>query len=701
MLIAVLGLASGIALSKDEECMLSATPVRLGVGDPRGRLAMEVVASDGQRTLIDLPESTARGVRIPITCGKSPVRLGIRTPFSSAGILELGQVWVQARPERDADVSWEVPPLGNVRIAIEDGAGGPGHGLVSLSPQDQTAGGSGITLWPDASGAAEVVLPVGRYELKVDASPLSGDDVATWNGAPLPAGAPVTVQESDNQLLVTRKSASSVSGVVTDESGAPIANVAIEAKNERGEDVYTDVSRSDGEFVLAIDRFPVTLVARDPRGLHEFTPRQVVVDVESRSTRVHFEGRTSARFVEITLIEKETGAAVPAASLWAQAPGADQGSAVTSDENGIARVPCDGQSDLFVLVEQTAAGHLVEAEPTRVEAATCGAAMEIRVSRGAVIEGELVDENGDALAFEEFVLSRPSGGVWHLRTDAGGEFRQGGLRPGSYRLSWRGHPENRVGETSSRRAIRVIQVGGKAASSPAATVGVVHLESPNELQSVVAQLVGAARLCLDVRDRHARPLSVGHIDFHEPISRELVASHELATTRDVASSPSEATCGRHDLVPGEYLVRVWPVQSEFVPAWWPGVQDERIATPIDLRPGVNAPGRMVVSEAETIALPLAEALVDEGSTLRFGTSATDARGGPDLGDSYEPLTWLRARRVSPSEVEVDFVPRGLRTLHVESVSSGATRRLTFDLRSGEAGKTRALPRASTKADAKN
>lgn len=695
---AVLVLCSthGLAHAKDESCRLSLSVNYRGASLIPAQLALQVRVSSGDLTLIDLPLESVRGLRVPIACGETVARLGTRTPSLITGFFEIDRASIVATPDQEAQFVWEVPALGRVRVRVEDPSGAAGAGVVGLHRDDQPSDRTGVSLWPDSRGFAEIVLPTGSYRLTVDQLPLSSTDDVAWNGTVLAPGAPGNVVEAENELVVRRFSRSFVRGIVVDERGEPIAQASVEARLPGGETGYADITRSDGGFVLPIDEFPAQVVVRDPSGVYEFSPGEAHLDREDRDATLRFEGRRASRFVEIAIIERETGETIPSATLWAQAEGSGVGKAISSDDSGIARVSCDGRADLLVMVERTPFGHLLDENPTRVEADSCGATASIRISRGAGVDGKLVNESGEVLAFASFVLSRPAGGVWHLRTDAKGEFRQRGLKPGTYRLSWRGHPSKRDGEASARRAIRLIEVGGKAARTPAAALGLFTLEQPHEFRSVVAQLVEAAQVCVDVRDRHARPLLVGRIDFHEPISHELVTTHEPETLRDVTFSLGDTICGRRDLAPGEYLVRVSPPRSEFVPAWWPGVMDERVATVIDLRSGVNTLGRMVVQEAETVVLSLPGTVGETASGLRFETSAPRES---NTGDLREPLPWVRARRVSPSEVEVDFVPRGLTTLHVHVADMATSREVSFDLRHDETGRTRGFPRVSTKTKA--
>ena len=310
-------------------------------------------------------------------------------------------------------------------ITVRDAGGPLGGATVRIAPEE----GEVILAKTAGDGVATTRVEPGTYAISASASE---HQPAALPGKQLVAG-------EDAKLTLTLETGGvSLSGVVTDVSGGPIAGTRIDAAKLGGmarpdAAIATSVTGSDGRYRMTVSEGQLLVAARSP----DYSPQARYVDIGPAGGTADF-ALVPGGVIEGLVVDDRSKEPVPGAIVLARRDSA----AVVMAEPGGHRVVAgpDGRFRIGGLppgAYELGAHHenRRSKSPTMVGLGVAEQVTEVRilVGVGAVIRGTVVDDQGTPVAGAK-VSALAEGGEAEAPSDARGAFVIEGLTAGQYTL---------------------------------------------------------------------------------------------------------------------------------------------------------------------------------------------------------------------------------------------------------------------------
>jgi hypothetical protein len=617
-----------------------AEPLQAGVASLRTRCgAYRVEVGSPQRNPAELRRPRTEMWVHPITATSTVIRLG-----------------------EPSDVRLFLPPtaLVDLEVTAPDGSGRAGFVLDVRAPDRRT----GFSLVSDRSGRAEARAAIGPYELfwlqpHVRELRAAGRPAprAQWFDASLPAGG----------LLVTvaLEEAAAVSGTIRSATGKALPGVEVRGVEASPAVRWSARTDPDGKFSEPLVRGPVTLEPLDPTRKWRFDPAAASCD--RTPCEVGFTASPlGAERLRLRVLSDDDGAPLSGAAFATHPTcpsDAENGITGVTGPDGRVVMPCPAACPIFVQVRK----HGWLPHRVRFAPAACQGEHEVRLTRGAVLQGRVVD--GEGRPVPALPIRASTGGV--VFTDAQGRFQLTGLAPGRVRVELdSGH-----GPSDGRALARCApECAAPLLSVPSGEDGGVDL-----------RLVPGGRICVG-----AEAPGPGGVATRSCL-RAYPRGEEWAAL-EVEGVWGRASVCSEPLPPGEYDVRVDcpvherdPESAELLPVervatWVPGADRRGDAGAVTVRAGetvhlgavaLRTGGRLEIDVDERArrdpAVATALRVLQGNPSASSDKPVLEVRPAAD-----ETRTWRRA-----GAVEVERPHRDLR-LRARDLPSGSWwLRLTF------------------------
>lgn len=298
---------------------------------------------------------------------------------ASTGAL-YGELTANAEPGEERRVSLSLGPAATLVGQVVDEAGAPLAGAqVSAGGADATAGADGrFRLGPTAAA---------RHSLRAEREGCDAD--------------PTTVQAEpgENPVRLAMVCAQTLTGVVVDPAGAPVAGATLTARRLKGEGAsHPTAANAAGEFTLRLAPGPYELDADHP----EFRPSSRQVQVPAKGLRVVLDAGASVSGRVLDPDGKPLGAVrvrvIPAllTDFSAESTERQVFEPALTDDAGRFTVAGLRAGRVLVMAEDERWG-LAASEGFSLEGGTRRDGVEVRFRRGRTLEGVVLDEAGEGV----------------------------------------------------------------------------------------------------------------------------------------------------------------------------------------------------------------------------------------------------------------------------------------------------------------
>lgn len=588
-------------------------------------------------------------------------------------------------------------------VTTEDGTGAAGVSIWAYRYHPEWNGWSWETYASTgADGSYTLDVADGDYRLQFQSTAPGSNLVAEYwqDAADLTSATTVTV---DGGAAITGidpvlSDGATVSGVVTDDAGAPVRGVSVQATSVSGWSSFaiglTDASGAyqvaglragtyNIKFVPMADSGPVAGEWYDDAASQaEATP----VTVTAGGAASGIDAVLSVAGSIAGVVADTTGA--PTANAYVTVYRATSGdpqwvTSMSTDGSGAYRI--DGLRPGDYKVHISAMGELLsewyddaaDAASATVVSVTGGATTTVdgALAIGAVLSGIVTDDAGNPVS-DVTVMAMPvdgEGGWYGASTAADGAYRLPGLPAGSYRVKF---------ETSMTAASVVGEWWNGAKSE--ADASVVSVTEGEVVDGISAQLAAGAELSGIVRDGQGAPMMDVQVVLRDAAGQWLRYTH---TGPDGSYSIRGVDAGSYRL---SYSAQV-DQSITTLKEWWNNAPDLASADELVVTAATDISGLDVVLSVDD------GSVIDTNSASLSGT-VTDAAGNPlpnasvsvegiDMGDGFQVMpdgTWsMTSLPAGPYRVSFSAVIDG--TLVTEWWEDAADRgsATAIDLRSSE------------------
>lgn len=485
-------------------------------------------------------------------------------------------------------------------VTDDNGTGLENVTVVAYGSEPWDTVGSAIT---DAAGAYAITgLPAGEYRIEFQTSATTQSVLAEWwdDAADFETATPVAVAAGADATDISPQlaQANSVSGTVTDSTGAPIAGVIAELVSLEGvvpagaawtDDTgsYTVRGVPDGDYRV---RFSTEHASVDVAGeWWEDAAREEDAVVLSLSEGTHVADISpvlSAGGSIAGTVADESGVPVTDAAVsvygYDEVAGGFQWLTSTwVDGDGLFTVSglvpgaykisvTTGSSELLGEWWRDAPDE-ESAEVVTVAAGETTAGIDVRLDASGVISGTVTDEHGAPVADVTVIASREDGVGTMASTDVNGAYRIGALRSGDYKVQF-------TAEWASS------EVAGEwwndvRDRAHATSIAVVEGET---VSGVDAQLSAGARIAGTVTGGDGQPLANASVHVYAGDDVDPIGN---------GWTNEDGTFVVRGLLPGDYRMKVsyWDDRG-LLTEWWNNAQTRETADVLEIQSGAVLEG---------------------------------------------------------------------------------------------------------------
>lgn len=544
-------------------------------------------------------------------------------------------------------------------VTDESGAGIEGVSIVAHGSESWGAVGWAET---DASGAYVIAgLPAGEYRIEFRTSATTESVVAEWwdDAADFDTATPVAVAPGIDTADISPQLArgNSVSGTVTDGTGAPISGVIAELVSLEG--------MVEGDAAWTDDAGSYTI-----RGVPDGDYR-VRFSTEHASVAVAGEWwEDAAREEDATVLSLSGGTEVSEVSPVLSAAGAISGTVadesgvpvtdasvgvfgydeavgdflwLTStwvDEEGRFTVPGLVPGAYKIRVHAAGSSELLgewwrdapdqeSAEVVTVVAGETTAGIDVRLDASGVIAGTVTDEDGTPVANVTVTASNGEGVGVMVSTDENGSYRVPALRSGDYKVQF----------TTEWASSEVVGEWWNDVRHQADATSIAVIEGET-VSGVDAQLSPGARVAGTVTDGDGQPLPNASVHVYTGDDADPIAS---------GWTNGDGGYVIRGLLPGDYRMQVssWDDRG-LLTEWWNDAQTREAADVLEIQAGAALEGvDLTLAESdgsvlETYDATISGRVVDEAGRPIPGATVSLEDADRPAGDGVfvrEDGTW--------------------------------------------------------------
>lgn len=587
-ILCLIALATSAAVA-DDGCDLAVRVFMENGAEAPAGVMVRMTAADGTQVqgATSNDGSGARFEQVP--CGGWQVEVG---SYRSLWGMDRSRVWaravVEATPGVVAEAVVTVPTVRALTVRADDldGIAVPGGFVVAwyVSGSDGVfRSGESFVLGPDGSGTA--FLTAGRYQVRYRPAPPREIVETDVDGRAAEEQPVFDLADADVVVRYRVTTASTVSGVIRDESGAGVEGVFVETLNSEGgpDCVRCWTTAADGSFRADVREFPARVQPSDDTGAWSFEPADLFVDSESESQGLFFVAvpRTEGR-LRGSIVSRRDGSPIGEASVWTHPRCPDdvelQRSWMTTlqaEPDGTFETVCpDPACDVEVSVYPPEDTRYLG---TKWVGSTDGCTADIRIELdvGATIRGVVT---GPRQRPAENLPLRLHAEGKRVRTDDGGRFVFDRMTPGTYEIE----VDPAEADDDRRDWVLVPSWGEQDSPPPLSEVTLDGSGVEEELDLVVLE---GGRLCVTIRDEDGRATVVDRVQAYVP-GEDRPRTRTTTNRSELRDEPDTICAG--PLPPGLYEVEIGRDSGRFMPTWWPGEEDRTFATPVEVEAGKTA-----------------------------------------------------------------------------------------------------------------